>query len=79
MIQSQLADVLKKRGLERISAKIGEQIDLSTSEAVGEIDPPADGDSPPGTVLEEIGPGWKLNDKILRPVRVKTAKKQKIE
>lgn len=70
MIRSQLVDLLKKRGVEKISAEIGKQFDPSFAEAIAE----AESDKPPGTVLEEIEPGWKLHDKILRPARVKIAK-----
>lgn len=70
MIRSQLSDVLKKRGVERINIQAGVQFDPSLMEAIAE----AESDKPPGTVLEEIEPGWKMHDKILRPARVKISK-----
>ena len=72
MIRSQLSDVLKRRGAERINVQAGAQFDPSLMEAVAE----AESDKPAGTVLEEIEPGWRLYDKILRPSRVKIAKKR---
>ena len=70
MIRAQTEDMLKKRGVERMAVKIGEPFDPSFAEAVAE----AVSDKPPGTILEEIEPGYKLYDKILRPVRVKISK-----
>lgn len=73
MIRSQIEDILKKRGLEKIHIKIGELFDPAVSEAIAE----AESDKPPGTVLEEIEPGYRLYDKILRPSRVKVSKTTK--
>ena len=70
MIRAQTEDMLRKRGVERIVVKIGEPFDPSFAEAVAETV----SDKPPGTILEEIEPGYKLYDKILRPARVKIAK-----
>lgn len=72
MIRSQIEDILKKRGLEQIIVKIGEQFDPSVSEAIAE----AESDKPTGTILEEIERGYRLYDKILRPARVKIAKER---
>ncbi len=70
MIRAQTEDILKKRGVERIAIKIGELFDPSFAEAVAEIV----SDKSPGTILEEIEPGYRLYDKILRPTRVKISK-----
>ena len=70
MIRSQLEDILKQRGLERIPIKIGEQFDPTVAETIAE----AESDQPPGTVIEEIEHGYRLYDKIVRPARVKVAK-----
>lgn len=70
MIRSQLADILKKRGVEKISVKTGDKFDSALMEAIAEVE----SDKPEGTVVEEIEPGWRLHDKILRPARVKVAK-----
>ncbi len=72
MIRSQLVDLLKKRGVEKIVVETGKQFDPSFAEAIAETE----SDKPPGTVLEEIEPGWKLHDKILRPARVKVSKQK---
>jgi molecular chaperone GrpE len=70
LIRSQIEDILKKRGLEKVSVKIGDMFDPAIAEAMAEV--PAE--HPPGTIVEEIEPGYKLHDKILRPARVIIAK-----
>jgi molecular chaperone GrpE len=70
MIRAQIEDVLRKRGVERITVKVGEEFNPSVAEAIVT----AESDKPAGTVLEEIEPGYRLYDKILRPARVKIAK-----
>ena len=72
MIRAQISDVLKRKGLERIPIKVGDLFDPKIAEAVGDVE---SGD-PPGTILEEIEAGYRLQDKILRPARVKIAKQK---
>ncbi len=67
MIRAQIEDILKRKGVLRISVKVGDDFDPSVAEAVAM----AESDKPPGTILEEIEPGYKLYDKIIRPARVK--------
>ncbi|MDP3901575.1 MAG: nucleotide exchange factor GrpE [bacterium] len=70
MIGRQLEDVLKKRGLERIKAEVGQQLDTSLHEAVEEM--AANG--PPGSIVEEVGRGYVFNGRVVRPARVKINK-----
>ncbi|OGY99595.1 MAG: nucleotide exchange factor GrpE [Candidatus Liptonbacteria bacterium RIFCSPLOWO2_01_FULL_52_25] len=70
MIRAQIEDILRRRGVERITMKVGDEFDPSVAEAIAIIE----SDKPSGTVLEEIEPGYKLHDKIIRPARVKVAK-----
>ncbi len=70
MIRTQIEDILRKRGVERIEVKVGDKFDPSSAEAVAA----AESDKPEGTVLEEIEPGYRIYDKILRPARVKVSK-----
>lgn len=70
MIKSQLEDLLKKFGLEKIEVKIGEQFDPSSQEAIVT----AESEEESGIVLEEIENGYILNGKLVRPARVKLAK-----
>lgn len=70
MIRSQIEDILKKRGLEKISLQPGDPFDPSVAEAIAE----GESEQPPGTIAEEIEPGYRLYDKVLRPARVKLSK-----
>ncbi len=70
MIRTQIEDILRKRGVEKIAVQIGGQFDPKFQEAIAMID----SDVPSGSVIEQIEPGYKLHDKVLRPTRVKIAK-----
>ncbi|MCL5733589.1 MAG: nucleotide exchange factor GrpE [Patescibacteria group bacterium] len=72
MIKTQLEDVMRKYGLEKISVKPGDKFDPSVAESLGE----EESDAPSQTVAEEIEVGYRLNGKIIRPVRVKLSKGQ---
>lgn len=66
IIRTQIEDILKKRGLEKIEIKAGDHFDPSIAEALSTIE----SEQPPGTIVEEIEPGYKLYEKVLRPARV---------
>ncbi|HEX4104240.1 MAG TPA: nucleotide exchange factor GrpE [Candidatus Paceibacterota bacterium] len=66
LIRSQIEDILKKRGLEKINTKPGDPFDPKVAEALSEVD----SDRPPGSIVEEIEPGYRLHDKVLRAARV---------
>ncbi|MBS3902986.1 MAG: nucleotide exchange factor GrpE [Anaplasmataceae bacterium] len=70
MIRTQILDSLKKRGLEKISATIGEGFDPATQEAIALIP----SDKPDSTVLEEVEAGYTLHGKVIRPIRVKVSR-----
>ena len=70
LIRAQLMDIMKRRGLERMPVKPGEQFDPVWAEAIAE----GDSELPAGSILEEIEPGYRLHQKILRPARVKISK-----
>lgn len=72
MIRAQMEDVLKKRGLMRLEVKKGDTFDPAMMEAIAEVD----SELPEGKVVEEIEKGYRLNDRILRPARVKISKGQ---
>jgi molecular chaperone GrpE len=74
IIRSQIEDILKKRGVERIPIKPGDPFDPMMMEAMAEIA----SESPIGTVIEEIEPGYRLYDKILRASRVIVSKGNEI-
>lgn len=70
MIQTQLGEVLKKNGLERMPASVGGAFDPNLQETVGEVE----SDKPPGTIIEEVAKGYLLNGRVIRPARVKISK-----
>ncbi len=74
MIRAHIEDILKKRGLEKIVMKAGDEIDPAVAEAIAEVE----SDKPPGTIIEEIESGYRLYDKIIRPARVKVSKGSKV-
>lgn len=72
MIRAQIEDVLKRQGLERIPVRIGEPFDPALAEAIAD----APSDKPPGSVIEEIEPGYRLHGKVIRPARVRISKER---
>jgi len=66
LIRSQIEDILKKRGLEKIEIKVGDVFDPAMMEAMTEVE----SDLPHGAVVEEIEPGYRLHEKVLRASRV---------
>ena len=70
MIRSQLEDVLRKQGLERIPFVPGAPFDPRMHESVGEMESV----HPPGTIAEEAERGYRLGGRVIRPARVKLAK-----
>ncbi len=67
LIRSQFTDILKKRGLEEISAEKGTVFNPEKHEAVGEVE----SDAPEGTVAEVVQKGYMLRGRVLRPARVR--------
>ncbi len=70
LICGQFNDVLKGYGLAEIEA-LGRPFDPEVHEALAEV--PDDGHAP-GTVIEEMEKGYKLNDKVVRCARVVVSK-----
>jgi len=70
MIRSLLLDVLRKRGLEKIEIKIGDEFNPATAEAIAAIP----SDEPENTIIEEVESGYRLHQKVIRPARVKVSK-----
>ncbi|HOE10674.1 MAG TPA: nucleotide exchange factor GrpE [bacterium] len=69
MVFGRLLEVLRSRGLERI-ATVGEPFDPYLHEAILQE---ARTDVEPGTIIEEITPGYVLGERVLRAPRVKVA------
>jgi molecular chaperone GrpE len=70
LIRGQLEEALRRHGVLRVQVKPGDAFDPVRHEAVGE----AASGVPPGTVAEEVGAGYLLHGKLVRPVRVKLSK-----
>ncbi len=70
MIKSQMEEMLKRYGVEKMDSGIGKPLDTRFQESVGETK----SEHPPGTVVEEIGKGYSLNGKVIRPAKVRVAK-----
>jgi len=69
-IKAQFDDILKRSGLQKIEIKEGEKFDPKYHEVLlqEESDKPAD------TILEELGSGYLLHGKVIKPTKVKIAK-----
>ncbi|MFA6252115.1 MAG: nucleotide exchange factor GrpE [Candidatus Paceibacterota bacterium] len=69
LIKKQLDYFLCSMGIQKIEA-IGLPFNAETCEAIEEVET----DCEPGIVVEEVQKGYKLNDKIIRPAKVKISK-----
>ena len=67
----ELETVFNRHGVTRIQSK-GEKLDPHRHQAMVEL-PSADAE--PGTIVEEMQPGYMLKDRLLRPALVGVAKK----
>jgi molecular chaperone GrpE len=67
----ELDAVFARNGVERIEA-VGQELDPHRHQAMMEI--PSD-EAEPGTIVEEMQPGYMLKDRLLRPALVGVAKK----
>lgn len=70
MILNQFKEVLGNHGVTPIEAK-GKPFDPHLHEAIEMIETK---DHPPGVIVEESGRGYLINEKMLRPSRVKVSK-----
>ncbi len=68
LINQKLADVLEKEGLKKISVSPGEEFDVNQHEAISQI--PTEKKDLKGKIVEEIEPGYLLNEKIIRFTKV---------
>ena len=72
LIRAQLEDILKRHGLEAITAVPGNAFDPERHEAIGEEESPA----PEGTIASILQKGYTLRGRLIRPARVKISKNQ---
>jgi len=71
LMQNQLEDLLRRRGLEKMDIQDGQLFDPSVHEAAMTTDGPEEKD---GLVAEELERGYILNGKVIRPAKVKVYK-----
>lgn len=70
MVSQQLADVLGKHGCHAVEA-LGKPFDPNFHEAISQL--PSD-EYPSGTVMNEVGVGYVLHDRVVRPSHVVVSK-----
>lgn len=68
-VQRELSAVFDRNGVRRIAAA-GLPMDPNLHQAMVEVE----SDAEPGTVINELQPGWTLKDRLLRPALVAVAK-----
>lgn len=71
MVLKLFEDAAGRLGLERVES-VGQRFDPSLHDAFQQI--PTD-EHPPGTIIAEYQPGYRLGDKLVRPAMVVVAKK----
>jgi len=75
IIEKDLISIFEKNGIKKIYC-LNEKFDPNNHQAMLEIE---DTKVDPGTVLQEIQPGYFYKDKLLRPSFVAVAKKKDIQ
>ena len=71
MTEKQLQGAFERNGLKRIAPAKGEKFDPHKHQAMMEVP----SDKAPGTIVEEMQPGYMIRDRLLRPALVGVAKK----
>ena len=66
-------EVLKDEGAEKIEAKKGDMFDENEHEAVEAVDRGGKN----GQIIEVLLSGWKIEDELVRPAKVKVVRKDK--
>jgi molecular chaperone GrpE len=69
MVAKELDSIFQRHGISRIVV-LGEKIDPNRHQAMFEIE----GGGEPGTIVQEVQPGYMLRDRLLRPSLVGVAK-----
>ena len=74
IVHAQLRGILEAQGVGRIECKLGDPVDISVHEVVMSED--ADG---PMVVVEELQPGYKMHDRVIRPTLVRSGPEPKTD
>ena len=72
LIRSQIEDILKRRGVEKIAISPGDPFDPMIAEGMVEVE----SEYPPGSVVEVMEPGYRLHEKVLRAAKVSVSKEK---
>lgn len=70
MVLKLFEDALDKVGVSRIKA-VGERFDPSLHDAIQQVE---SADAPPGTIVQELVPGYKMGDRLVRAAMVAVAR-----
>ena len=70
LIKMQLEEMARRHGLEKIAVSPGDMFNPAFHEAVGE----KESEYPEGTIAEEVGIGYTIDGRVVRPSRIKTSK-----
>ncbi len=68
LVHRQILDAMESEGLERLEV-LGKPFDPAVAEAIGTV--PVEEESRGGTVVEELRPGYRFHDRVLRPAQVR--------
>lgn len=71
LVQKGFVDALERHGIVRVDAPRGTRFDPNLHEAVAHVET---ADLEPGGVIEQLQPGYRLHDRLLRPALVTVAK-----
>jgi len=75
-IEQQFFAVLEEHGVSRLLPEPGQPLDPRVHQALMEEDAP---DLPPGSVVRTVLPGYRLQDRLLRPAQVVVARRAPAE
>ena len=70
MIQGQMEEMLKRKGVVRIEIPAGSPMNPALYESIGEVE----STHPPGSVAEVISQGYIIEGRVVRPARVRLSK-----
>ena len=70
LVYSNFIDILEKNGLKQINA-LSKEFDPSLHEALMQ----EKSKEKPGTIIEEFQKGYRINEKVIRPTKVKVARR----
>ena len=75
LIQSQFLETLKRKGIEKIVVKRGDDFDPAFHEAMMEVEVPPDAEAvPSGKIVAELVSGYVMSGRTLRASKVTVAK-----